>query len=138
MDSGLIAYLDSVKSRDPAARSRADAMGLMQVLPSLGAVLAKAEAIPDWEASLLFQPEINLRFGMGHLADGLRRFARLEHTLAAYNAGARPAQRWLALRGAKEDPEVFIERIGYVETRDYVRRVLRNLSVYRVLYPATP
>ena len=43
---------------------------------------------------------------------------------------------WLARRGAADDPELFIERVQYVETRDYVRRILRNLAVYRVLYPA--
>ena len=119
---------------EPTARSRADAMGLMQVLPSVGAALARVEGIREWESGLLYQPEINLRFGISHLAQTLRRYARLEHALAAYNAGARPTTDWLGLPGAADDPEVFIERIQYVETRDYVRRVLRNLSVYRALY----
>jgi peptidoglycan lytic transglycosylase len=120
---------------EPTARSRADALGLMQVLPSVGAALARAEGIRDWEPALLFQAEVNIRFGISHLAQMLRRYARPEHALAAYNAGSRPAQEWLSLPGAAQDPEVFIERIQYVETRDYVRRVLRNLSMYRALYP---
>jgi soluble lytic murein transglycosylase len=110
-------------------------MGLMQVLPSVGASLARAEGLRDWETPLLYQPDVSLRFGISHLAQLLRRYARLEHALAAYNAGSRPSQEWLRLPGAADDPEVFIERIQYVETRDYVRRVLRNLSVYRALYP---
>lgn len=122
---------------EPTARSRADALGLMQVLPSVGAAMGRVEGIREWDPSLLFQPEINLRFGIGHLAQILRRYERLEHALAAYNAGSRPAQSWLALPGAEKDPEVFIERIQYVETRDYVRIVLRNLSMYHALYPAT-
>ena len=123
---------------DPAALSRADARGLMQVMPTLGAALARAEGVPEWRTELLFQPEINLRFGTRHLAVGLRRYERMEHALAAYNAGGRPTGKWLALSGAAGDPEVFIERIQYVETRDYVRRVLRNLSLYRALYPSVP
>jgi soluble lytic murein transglycosylase len=119
---------------EPTARSRADAMGLMQVLPSVGAALARVEGIREWESGLLYQPEINLRFGISHLAQTLRRYARPEHALAAYNAGGRPTADWLGFAGAAEDPEVFIERIQYVETRDYLRRVLRNLSVYRALY----
>lgn len=121
---------------EPTARSRADAMGLMQVLPSVGAALARVEGIREWESGLLYQPEINLRFGISHLAQSLRRYARPEHALAAYNAGGRPTADWLGFAGAADDPEIFIERIQYVETRDYVRRVLRNLSVYRALYPA--
>jgi soluble lytic murein transglycosylase len=122
---------------EPTARSRADAIGLMQVLPSVGAALARAEGIRDWDVALLFQPEVNVRFGISHLAQILRRYQQLEHALAAYNAGSRPTQSWLALPGAEQDPEVFIERIQYVETRDYVRRVLRNLSMYHALYPDT-
>lgn len=123
---------------DPGARSVADARGLMQVIPSLGASLARGEGLADWDASLLYQPEINLRFGFTHLAQALKRYPRLEAALAAYNAGTRPADRWLALPGAAVDPEVYIERIQFVETRDYVRRILRNLAVYRALYPAAP
>jgi soluble lytic murein transglycosylase len=53
--------------------------------------------------------------------------------LAAYNAGSRAAERWVNIAGAADD-EVYIERIQYTETRDYVRRVLANLAAYRVLY----
>jgi len=37
-------------------------------------------------------------------------------------------------RAGADDPEVFIERIPFVETRDYVRIVMRNAEVYRSLY----
>jgi soluble lytic murein transglycosylase len=122
---------------DPNAHSAADARGLMQVLPGVGAPLARADGIREWDSALLYQPELNLRFGLRHLAQALRRFPGLEPALAGYNAGTRAAQRWLALPGAKADPEVYIERIQFVETRDYVRRILRNMAVYRALYPGT-
>ncbi len=121
---------------DFGARSRADARGLMQVMPSLGASLARREGIRDWDVSLLHQPEINIRFGMAHLAEVLNRYPSLPMALAAYNAGARAAESWMSLPGSGDDTEVFIERIQYVETRDYVRRILRNVAVYRSLYPA--
>jgi soluble lytic murein transglycosylase len=38
-----------------------------------------------------------------------------------------------AQRGAA-DAELFVERIPYAETRDYVRVVLRNREFYRALY----
>jgi len=123
---------------DPYARSRADARGLMQVLPSVGAGLAPAAGISEWDPALLYQPEINVHFGVAHLAQTLQRYPRLAAALAAYNAGERPTDRWLALPGVREDPELFIERIQFVETRDYVRRVLRNLAVYRAYYPLIP
>jgi soluble lytic murein transglycosylase len=120
---------------DPAARSVADARGLMQVMPSLGAAFAAREQLPGWDPVLLFQPDLNVHFGLAHLATVLRRYDRVEHALAAYNAGGTPVRGWLELTGTRADPEVFIERIPYVETRDYVRIVLRNREIYRVLYP---
>jgi soluble lytic murein transglycosylase len=53
--------------------------------------------------------------------------------LAAYNAGESRVERWARKRGTS-DPELFVERIPYVETRDYVRIVLRNVELYRQLY----
>ncbi|HEU5217502.1 MAG TPA: transglycosylase SLT domain-containing protein [Gemmatimonadales bacterium] len=123
---------------DPSARSSADARGLMQVVPSVGAAFARADGIKDWDAALLYEPEINVRFGLAHLAASLRRSPHLAHALAAYNAGTRAADEWVALPSARTDPELFIERIQYAETRDYVRRILRNLATYRALYPVTP
>ena len=57
----------------------------------------------------------------------------IEHILAAYNAGGSRVALWSQKRGV-EDPEVFVERIPFVETRDYVRIVLRNRERYRALY----
>jgi soluble lytic murein transglycosylase len=46
-------------------------------------------------------------------------------------------KRWSRLTGAS-DPEVFVERIPFVETRDYVRIVMRNADMYRALYEFAP
>jgi soluble lytic murein transglycosylase len=43
--------------------------------------------------------------------------------------------RWRSIRGVEDDPEIFVERIPYAETRDYVRRVLANQAIYAALYP---
>jgi soluble lytic murein transglycosylase-like protein len=53
--------------------------------------------------------------------------------LAAYNAGSRPVARWLQYPEAADSVQ-WVERIPYVETRGYVRAVLRNWSLYRALY----
>ena len=54
-------------------------------------------------------------------------------SLAAYNAGASRVTRWLARPGT-DDAELFTEWIPFTETRDYVRIVLRNASIYRNIY----
>lgn len=136
LDPLLIASLIRQESAfDPAARSRADARGLMQVLPSVGAEEARRTGLTGFDPALLFVPEVSLQLGTRHFADALRRFSALEHALAAYNAGASRVRRWLESPGVADDPAMFVERIPIVETRDYVRRILVNLSWYRAIYP---
>ena len=104
----------------------------MQVLPSVGASIAKAQGLTSYERVLLYQPDVNVRLGMAHLDAMLRQYPRVEYALAAYNAGGAPVRRWRQKRGT-DDPELFVERIPYDETRDYVRILLRNQAMYRTL-----
>ena len=127
------ALIQQESSFNPRAASRAGALGLMQVLPSVGASIARSEGIVSFERVLLFQPDVNARLGMSHLDAMLRQYPRVEYALAAYNAGGSPVRRWRQKVGS-DDPEVFVERIPYEETRDYVRILLRNQATYKVLY----
>lgn len=119
---------------DPRARSAADARGLMQVMPAVGRQLARELGWREWDTVLLYEPEVSLMLGGRHLAAMLRRHPDPVRTLAAYNAGGTRVQRWAQRPGVAEDPELFLERIPYLETRNYVRRVLRNVEFYRALY----
>lgn len=135
LDPALLAGLIRQESAfDAHAKSRADARGWMQVLPSLGAQMAKSVGIAEWDPVLLYQPEINVHFGLAHLMDAVHRYPDPVQFLAAYNAGDSRVDRWLTKRGAVGDSELFVELIPFVETRDYVRRILRNQEFYRALY----
>jgi soluble lytic murein transglycosylase len=119
----------------PAAVSPAGAVGLMQILPTSGEDLAVANEVEPYSRSLLGVPEVSVLFGTTYLRDLLERHDHfLPLALSAYNAGPARASRW---RGFPEaaDPQRFVERIPYAETRGYVRNVIRNQAVYRHLYP---
>ncbi len=115
------------------AVSPVGARGLMQLMPEVGRALWRGEGARAWSPDLLFAPEVNLALGMRHLAAGLRGYPDPAYALAAYNAGGARVTRWRRQPGA-DDPELFVERIPYAETRDYVRIVLRNRELYRALY----
>ena len=134
LDPALVAGLIRQESWfDPRATSAAGARGLMQVMPAVGRQIAQRLDYPVWDAALLYQPDVNVELGTTHMAGLFRTYDRIEHILAAYNAGGSRVERWLEKRGV-QDPEVFTERIPFVETRDYVRIVLRNREIYRALY----
>jgi soluble lytic murein transglycosylase len=133
LDPALVAAIIRQESGfNPRATSGAGARGLMQIMPSVGRAVARSIDIPEWRRDLLYQPDINLQLGIRHLEAFISRY-EAPYALAAYNAGESRLVRWLRRPGAR-DPELFVERIPFTETRDYVRIVLRNRAMYRALY----
>ncbi|CAN5738236.1 transglycosylase SLT domain-containing protein [soil metagenome] len=134
LDPSFVAALIRQESMfNPAATSPAGARGLMQVMPDLGGKLAGSLGYPVWDPVLLYQPDVSLQLGSYHLQELAVRYTEPSHVLAAYNAGASRVERW-AKRTGVDDPEVFAERIPFVETRGYVRIIQRNQELYRSLY----
>jgi soluble lytic murein transglycosylase len=134
VDPALVAALIRQESNfTPSATSRVGARGLMQIMPDVGRRVASARGYPIWDDALLYQPEISIQLGTIHLSSLMARYRDPARALAAYNAGESRVERWGRKAGAS-DPELFVERIPYVETRDYVRIVLRNDEFYRRLY----
>jgi soluble lytic murein transglycosylase len=136
LDPYLVASLIRQESEfNAGAVSRANAYGLMQLLPSVGKSIAKKHGIKRFDTRQLLDPSVNLRLGTVNLKQVLDRFGgQMEYALAAYNAGDTPVRQWLSSNDYKDVPE-FVESIPYTETRDYVQAILRNREMYRALYP---
>jgi soluble lytic murein transglycosylase len=115
--------------------SHANAVGLMQVLPKTGKLLAKQLKVRYTKAKL-FDPEYNLELGMLYIAGLLKLTGEPEYALAAFNAGEDRIAAWRAERNYEEIPEL-VESIPFTETRDYVQIVMRNADVYRQIYGPT-
>lgn len=114
------------------AVSHANAIGLMQVLPKTGKLLAKQLKV-RYSRDKLFEPDYNLELGMLYIAGLLRNTGAPEFALAAFNAGEDRIAAWRAERSYEEIPEL-VESIPFTETHDYVQIVLRNAEVYRMIY----
>ena len=134
LDPALVAaVIRQESSWNPNAVSRAGARGLMQIMPPVGEAIARSRLYPMWDAALLFDPHVSLELGTAHLRAAIGQYSNLPRALAAYNAGGSRVNRWARRTGA-DDPDLFIERISFTETRDYVRIVLRNVEMYRALH----
>jgi soluble lytic murein transglycosylase len=115
---------------DPRARSGANAMGLMQVLPGTGATVARDLGLAWGGADSLYDPDTNITIGSAYLRQLLDKYGGQPYqAIAGYNAGPAPLARWQSQRPGM-DPDFWIETISYKETRDYVARVL----AFSVLY----
>jgi soluble lytic murein transglycosylase len=134
LDPYLVASLIRQESEfNPGAVSRANAVGLMQLLPKVGRGVAKEEKLKRFAPSQLFTPEVNLQLGTRYFREMVDKFGSFEYALAAYNAGSNRVDDWKG-QGKYRDPQEFVESIPFTETREYVQAILRNANVYRQLY----
>ncbi|MSR35552.1 MAG: tetratricopeptide repeat protein [Gemmatimonadetes bacterium] len=138
-EDGVDPFLTAALARqesafDPDVHSAARAVGLMQLLPEVGAEVAAKVGPAGFRPELLEVPDVNVHLGTLHLRDLLKNYdGDMTRFLSAYNAGAHRVVRWVDFAEAK-DPLTFTERIPFAETRDYVKQIHRNLVLYRLLY----
>lgn len=120
---------------NPRARSRANALGLMQILPSTGQAVARKNRLGGGRLNRtdFFDPVLNLQLGTAYLGELTERFSRFEHVAAAYNGGPTRVARWVGANPAQEI-EDWVEQIPLRETRLYVQGVYRNARHYQRLY----
>ena len=135
LDPYLVASLIRQESEfNPQAVSRANAYGLMQLLPSTGKSIARKEGNKHFTTADLLDPTTNLHLGTIDLRHSIDRYnGQVEYALAAYNAGDSPVHQWMSTNNYKDIAE-WVESIPYTETREYVQGILRNREVYRAVY----
>ena len=122
---------------DIRARSRAGALGLMQLMPATARQVSRQLGIRYSKPGLTTRPVYNIRLGAHYLQQQIEAFdGSYPLAIAAYNAGPTRVRRWLRTYGDPRHHHVdlidWIESIPVAETRNYVQRVLENLNIYRL------
>lgn len=135
LDPYLVASLIRQESEfNPQAVSHANAWGLMQLLPPVGKKLAKEVRIRHFSQDQLTDPAINIQLGTRYFKQIVDSFGgQVQYALAAYNAGTDRVKTWQG-QGPYRDINEFVESIPFSETREYVQAIMRNATVYRLLY----
>lgn len=115
-----------------SARSGVGASGLMQIMPATAKFIARNLGEP-YNARRVNTGDTNVRYGtwyMGHVLGELNYQPTV--ATAAYNAGPSKAKRWLPDYG-QLSADQYVETIPYPETRNYVKRVMENATIYGAL-----
>jgi len=103
----LVASVIKAESNgDPKAVSTAGAKGLMQLIDSTAS---------DMGVRDVFDPHENIEGGVKYLRKMINQFGDIKKALAAYNAGPEAVKRYEGVP-------------PYRETKNYVEKVLKNLS----------
>jgi soluble lytic murein transglycosylase len=115
---------------DERAVSRVGAVGLMQLMTGTANAVAHRYGYPAVGREELFDQETNIRLGVRYLQQLLEQFSgNPVYAVAAYNAGPVAVSSWVAAQKGR-DADEFVELIPYLETRQYVKRVLRSYREY--------
>ena len=117
------------------ARSHVGASGLMQIMPATARWTARKIGL-DYKQDMIADREVNLRLGTSYLKLVLDDFGGSQAmAAAAYNAGPSRPRRWR--EGPALEPAAWAENIPFSETRDYVKKVLHNATVYAAVTGAS-
>ena len=130
----LLAIARQESAFDHKAVSPAGAYGLMQLIPkTANRFTTEQSAFGDSLIDQLHTPAFNVQVASRYVKFLDQRYSdNFPAAIAAYNAGEYAVDRWLQLRN-HDDLLTWIELIPFSETREYVKRVWRNHSVYRFL-----
>jgi len=112
------------------ARSPVGAMGLMQIMPSTGRLIARDLNTRLRNKMQLLDIDTNIRFGISYLRKVMNRFD--DNTVlatAAYNAGSQRVKSWLP-KDEQISPDRWIENVPFKETRNYLKQVLAFSAIY--------
>jgi soluble lytic murein transglycosylase-like protein len=132
LDRAVVLAFARQESRfDAGAVSSAGARGLMQIMPATAALVAHDPSLKGRNRTRLDDARYSLTLGQAYLGDLLEREnGNLVALAAAYNGGEGNVPKWMA--GREDDPLLFIESLPVPETRDYIKRVMMNLWMYRL------
>lgn len=123
----------------PAARSRAGASGLMQLMPGTARWVARRIGMTDFHPARVNDFDVNTTLGTHYLnivledLDGSQLLAS-----AGYNAGPRRPIAWRSTIARPMEGAIFAETIPFTETRNYVQKVLSNATYYTALFTGKP
>ena len=122
----LLAIAKQESRFSPGVSSPVGAIGLLQLMPATAEELAGGTLTSDE----LREPTRNARLGARYLGQLLEQWeGNVVLAVASYNAGPGAASQWVT-PALSNDPELWIERIPYPETRLYTKKVLGNLWAY--------
>jgi soluble lytic murein transglycosylase len=134
--SVLFAIMRQESAFQPKVISKANARGLMQLIPPTAVLMASDNRLRT-QLGRLFDPEFNMELGQRYLRHLLKTpelGGNVAFAAAAYNAGEGALAKWQL----RDDALMWMATIPYAETREYVERVLYNVAAYRLRLGQNP
>lgn len=130
----VFAVMKAESNFDKYAVSGKGAKGLMQITDKTGVWAAEKIGIKDFSSSNLFIPDVNIHIGCWYLSKLKKQFdGNITLAITAYNGGSGRVQEWLRNEKLSSTGKS-LEKIPFIETDKYVRKVLREYEIIKYIY----
>ncbi len=136
MPQWVMAIIKQESAWTKDAVSHANAHGLMQLLPTTAKSVGKQLGINIQQNNQLHQAPLNIQLGMQYQKNLFKQFDHPILVAAAYNAGEGKSIDWST--DFPQSPDMWLETIPYRETRDYITKILSNVTIYDWLINQQP
>jgi soluble lytic murein transglycosylase len=135
VDPSFVLAVIAIESRfRPEAVSRAGAVGLMQIMPTTGEMLADEIGFESYSEEGLKDPDVNIRLGTYYIGKLQKQYGNDVLVLAAYNVGEGRVDSLVNETEVVPD-DVLPSDLPWPETKRYVRSVLLIYSFLQVFGP---
>lgn len=130
LNATLVASLIKTESNfNKNVVSKKGAIGLMQILPATGKWICETYFDFEFDESMLYKPEINIKIGTKYLSYLFTKFDDEVTVLACYNAGEGVVKNWIG-----ENKMLKKTQIQFEETQKYVQKVQNFKKIYKIRF----
>lgn len=130
----VFAVMKAESNFDRYAASGKGAKGLMQITDKTGIWAAEKIGIKDFSSANLFIPDTNIHIGCWYLSKLKKQFnGDITLAITAYNGGSGRVQEWLKNEELSSTGKS-LEKIPFIETDKYVKKVLREYEIIKYIY----
>ena len=115
------------------AKSKSEAIGLMQIIESTAIEIAEKMDLEVSEDDL-FHPDLNIKLGLKYYKTLLDKYNNnYQMAIIAYNAGIGNVDKWIQ-EGTINKEGSNLENVPFKETENYLRKIVRDYEIYKKLY----
>ena len=126
----VFAVINTESSFTANAKSKAGAMGLMQITEKTGEYIANRLGIRNYD---IMDIETNVNFGCYYIRYLYNKFEDLDTALIAYNAGEGNVSIWLKDKRYSIDGKR-LKSTPFRESNEYIIKIHKNFEKYKKLY----
>ncbi len=126
----VFAVINTESNFDANAKSRAGAMGLMQITEKTAEYIAERLCVDEYD---IMDIQTNVNFGCYYIKYLITKFNDLDTALIAYNAGEGKVALWLTDKKYSDDGKS-LKTTPYQESNEYIIKIHKNFEKYNKLY----